>query len=246
MAGSGTGTVVTTPTSDTDITYTGTNIIKAALRCLGVVAPGETPEPSEITDALEALNMILKQWQGPPSYFLQGLKVWANERASLTLTAANSFTFHSAGGADLAIDPPEEILFAYRRNTDNIDSTLSKMLLSEYEAISNKSAVGTPTKYYYEKELTQGVFFLNYVPADITDTIEITYRRPLEKFSAGSDSFDLPQHWFRAVKWNLALEVGGEYGKDISQVLPLAKESLTIAQSFYPETSVDYFQPGLD
>jgi hypothetical protein len=55
------------------------DICYASLRVVGALASGETPEASELTEAIQALNMMVKSWQG------SGLEVWAAKRATLFL-----------------------------------------------------------------------------------------------------------------------------------------------------------------
>lgn len=73
----------------TDFNVTRNDIINGALRALRLVSSGETAEPQEITDASEALNMLVKQWQGKAD-FAPGLKVWTRTRGVVFLEKGKS------------------------------------------------------------------------------------------------------------------------------------------------------------
>jgi len=62
-----------------DFNPTALQIIKGALRAIRAIDPGKTPSNDEISDAMEALNMLLKQEQA------RGLQLWVKTEATLFL-----------------------------------------------------------------------------------------------------------------------------------------------------------------
>jgi len=230
--------------SDYDFSVSSNEIVKAALRTIGVMKAGDVPDEAIMANGREALNMMVKQWMAPANFKAPGLKMWVRNRATLTLTAKAEFIFKDSGG-DLDIDPPVAIISASRRNSDNKDSLMTPMLLGEYEAIGDKTAEGSPTKYYYENQLDGGHFYLNHVPNDLTDTIRIVYLQPIKDVDAGTDAVDFSQEWFRALKYNLAVDLALENDKPITDgLMLLAADSLAQAQTFNPEEASIYFEPG--
>lgn len=80
------------PTSgSTNYSRTARQIIRAALRALGVTTSGEVPTAAEEQDALEAFEMMVKTFQA------QGYHLWTLQEATLFLTA--STTEYSLTGA---------------------------------------------------------------------------------------------------------------------------------------------------
>lgn len=142
---------------------------------------------------------------------------------------------------------PISIISATLRSSSNIDSPMEPMLVTDYEAISNKTADGTPYFYYYEAQLANGVIYLDIEPSDVTSRIKLVYLSAIEDFDAAADTPDYPQEWFRALSAQLAIDLCPSYKIVVSQELKLIRdESLAIAQNANPETSNLYFQPGLD
>ncbi len=63
----------------TDFKLNRNQIITAALRKINVIASGETPSAADITDAAEALNLMLKSWQ------TKGFGMWLSQPFTLFL-----------------------------------------------------------------------------------------------------------------------------------------------------------------
>jgi len=62
-----------------DYTRTEQQIIRAAMRKIGVLATGETPSSDDYEVCSEALNLLLKAWQN------QGIGIWLNQECTLYL-----------------------------------------------------------------------------------------------------------------------------------------------------------------
>jgi hypothetical protein len=308
-----------------DFSVNRDEIIKAALRAARIIGKDQTPDSTHITTGAEALNMIVKQWQGKAD-FAPGLKVWSRKVAYLFLqqgehqydlgpsgdhwtgtyystttdaaeatsqtvisvtsttnmTASDNIgivlddgTIHwstissisagdtvtiATGLASAAASGnrvfwytskarrPLEILTAVLRDTSNIDSPMYPFSLEAFEGLQDKTADGTPQYYHYEAMLTNGRISLDVEPDDVTKVVRVVFLGALEDFDAVADTPDYPQEWYRALKFQLAMDLWGEYKEgDPPGWLKLQRdESLSIAQNTNPETSDVYFQPDLD
>jgi hypothetical protein len=69
-----------TTSNSTDFNATRNDIIRGALRIILVTTAGETPGPSEMDDASEALNMMIKAWAA------NGIHLWTLTNATLFCT----------------------------------------------------------------------------------------------------------------------------------------------------------------
>jgi hypothetical protein len=68
-----------------DFSVSRNDIIKASLRVLGKLHPGEVPSAEEINDASQALNMMVKAWQN------RGIGLWLNQNTTLALAYATQY-----------------------------------------------------------------------------------------------------------------------------------------------------------
>lgn len=140
---------------------------------------------------------------------------------------------------------PLTILTAVRRDSDGNDTPIYPMSLEEYEALPVKTTETTPTRYYYEAALTNGNLFLDAESVDCSNVIRMVYLSPIEDFDASTNDADYPQEWFRALCWQLTIELAPGYGTQVTQEMKLLRdESLSIARNTNPETSEVYFQPN--
>jgi len=313
-----------TTSNSVDFSVGRDEIIKAALRAARILGKDQTPDSSHITTGAEALNMIVKQWQGTAD-FAPGLKVWSRKTAylflqdsqsqyslgpsgdkwataystttlaadktasgtSVTLTTAigsNSdnigivldsgligWTTISSGGGTTSLTlstntlgaassgarvftytttarRPLEILTAVLRDTNTNDLPLYKMSLEASEGRHDKTADGDPQFYLYEPFLTNGKITFDVEPEDVTKVVRIIFLGALEDFDAVADTPDYPQEWFRALKFQLAIDLWSEYkdGDPPASLYKSRDESLGIAQNTNPNTTDIYFQPGLE
>lgn len=222
-------------------------IVKGALRACGALATGQSLDSGEQDDAVQALNMVVKQLQGPPSYLLKGMQPWRRERGSITLGAKALYELKSSGG-DLDISVPIKILSARIKDEDNNETPLASLTLDEYEAITNKSETNPPAGFYYERKLSVGNLRLNCIPEDIVnDTLEITYLDQIAAFETVRTTTDFPAEYYRVLKFALAVDIAPEYGvQNIGGLKVLRDEAIATANTFHTDETFYYFQPEVD
>lgn len=142
---------------------------------------------------------------------------------------------------------PLEILTALVRDTDDQDYPIYEMDVYEYESIADKESEGTPSKQYYEAQLTNGVLYLNRTPDDVTKVIRLVYLSPLEDLDATTDDIDCPQIWFKPIQAQLSIDLCPTFNRPITDALKLMRdEAMMIAKNADPEATTISFQPGLD
>ena len=222
-------------------------VVEDALQNIGVLGIGSTLKAEDSELAIRKLNMLVKQWVGQAD-FAPGLKMWTRKRAYLTLVAATS-AYEVPGDAALDEDGvtdmrrPFEIVSASLRDTDGKDQPIDHtMTVQEYEQIGEKSATGTPARFYFEPRRTTSRIFLDCVPDDVTKTIRLVYLSYIEDLTDLSEDVDLPAEWFRPASAQLSIDLCSAYGKPVSPELKMMRdESLAIARNAYPEKSTAGF-----
>lgn len=161
-------------------------------------------------------------------------------------TIANSFVYDYTS---LQIQPLE-ILFGRLVDSSNTTIPLTRLTLGTYESLptaidSNTSS--DPLAYYYERQLGNGMLYLNTFPADLSKYLDFVFLSPIQDFNEPTDNPDYPQNWYLALASGLAVISGPTFSRPVSQDLKdIAMMSLKIAQNQDPETSQMYFQPEGD
>lgn len=201
---------------------TALDLIKSSLRLIGVLASGETPTAAESADALVILNNMIE------SFSNEGLMIYETSRDEHTLTAAqNPHTIGSSGG-NITADRPLEIYRASIITTDSdveypIDVFKSER---EWQEVSDKTIESTiPYYLWYEREFPLGKTWLYPVPSE-SGTLVLYTPKALSTLAGSATEISLPLGYERMLRYNLALDLGPEYGKSVPQsVIDIAKES---------------------
>jgi hypothetical protein len=210
------------------VTATQTNeaICRAALRKIGVVAVDETPTADEIELARVNLERMLKSWQN------RGYMLWTVTSATVNLTTALSYSLTPAR--------PVEIQNVNFRRA-GIDLPMIELNRQEYDRLPNKSAKGTPTQWYYDRQKEAGTLYIwPSLAVAAGETLEITYVREVADVVL-DQPVDVPSEWWDAVVYGLAARLGDDFGiVNLTNVINLAVATLQNALASDREGSV-YF-----
>jgi len=220
----------------TDFSVTRDDIIKRALRLIGVIAQGETPTTDQVSEAAVALNSLIKAWQA------DGMPLWAIKQRTVTLIADTaSYT--------LSTPKPLKVIQAWNHDTvSSVDIPMRIITKQEYNILGNKESSGNPIQCYYDPRRDNGVLYLFPVPSSAQvgiNSISLVYQAPFEDFDASTDTPDFPQEWYDAITYGLATRLAPEYGIPSVDRRTLWQEMNTIKQealNFGLEEGSLYFQ----
>jgi hypothetical protein len=217
-------------------------LIAGALRMVGAVAQGQSPTATQISEAAEALNMMVKAWE------VDGMPLWGLTEYAVTLTASTN-KYPIGIGKTINIPKPLKVIQAWTRETaSGVDVPMRIVSKQEYNMLGNKTSSGTPIQIYYNPQLAFGDLYTFPTPdATVASAykIHIVYQRPFEDFVATGDNPDFPQEWLDALKYGLAARLAPEYGVPLDQRNILnkeAKERKDEALSFGTEEGSLFFQ----
>ena len=196
----------------TTYSVTRDQIITAALRKLQVTELGTTPDADTVTNAAQALNIMIKAWQ------TQGIKLWTVSEYTLPLVAAQRTYTISPSGSNLTADKPLKVIQAWLRNTSvtpNIDTPLQILSRQEYNILGSKDSSGMINSVWYEPGATVGTLttYLNPDSTTATNyTLHFIGQKPITDISLSTDVPDFPNEWMQSLVWGLADELAIEYG----------------------------------
>ena len=229
------------------ISFTATQIILSSLRVINDAASGQSRPSSEMAEALQALNMMVKNWMQSPTIFHPGERPWARSRKSHTLVDdGKDITVCSSGCNITTTDTPLGVIACNRKTTDNVVIPMEEMTLNEFEELTTRDTDAPANRYYYERGLSSGILYLDYnVPSDVTDTLEVTFKVPVVEFSSLTSTPDWTEEFYEALKFNLAVRLAPEYGEVASQdVKELATLTLASAELSDQTTERIKFAPN--
>lgn len=226
----------------TTLQLTRDQLIEAALRKLGVLAKGQTPDTEDYTNGAQALNALFAELRGV------GMPMWTRKTYSFSPTAAVS-TYNIGVSQTLNTPYPLDLMQAYRtESTTNVDM----MIMTDYDfnRLSTSSS-GMPVHVTYQAKVNLGVLKLWPTPDSgaAASTITLVYHRPLEYFTASADTMDVPEDWYLAVIYKLAVLLAPEWGVPLEDRQSLGKEAdkfVDTAKNNTQDVVSIYFQPNRD
>ena len=194
------------------------SICTAALRKLGSLSLGETPEEAVLDDCLPALNAMLESWS------LEALNAYYWKQETHTLDGSQTYTIGSGG--DIDTTRPTSIVSAYVTYQGQYDWPVEVIRDRErFDSIVDKSIIGQPYALYYQPSLPLGVISL-WLVGNADYVLTITSQTQLESFSTLDATVELPPGYERAFIYNLAIEIAPEEEQDPSAaVVKVAIES---------------------
>lgn len=239
-----------TTSATTNYNATRDQIITRALRIAGAIGQGETPNAVMISEASQALNDLVKEYE------TDGLQLWCITTYTLTPVAGTK-DYNVGIGQAVAQEAPKKIIQAWVRNTaSDYDSPVRLLSRADYNMLGNKESPGTTNQMMYDPPRAiqaggeqYGTVTLFPVP-DATmvaaATVMFVGVKSLDDFDASTDTLDFPTHWINTLVWGLADQLAYEYGVGLSERAMITKKAQTHkinAMSYDTEEGSIYLQP---
>ena len=167
-----------------------------------------------------------------------------------TITLTSPLTNNVLSGATVyvyqtKITRPEAITSARRRDSSNYDTPLNELARNDYFNLAQKTVIGQPTQFYYDKQLSSGIFYLYQAPNDATNTIKFTFQKMFFDFNTGNDNPDFPIEWAETLAFGLAFRLSYDFSIDKTkseQIKRTYDEMLRNLKGYDREDSI-YFVP---
>jgi hypothetical protein len=209
------------------VAITALDLIKGSLRLCGAIATGEAPSASEASDALLSLNDLLDSWSQ------DGLMVYQTPRESFPLTPSKQTYTMGVGGDFNTARPIKFLKAAVEQSSGSTTNELPIHLItvSEWAQINVKQVLSSlPQRLYPDTGFPFTNINLWPIP-NLANNLIIYSMKPLTSFVTVGDTVVLPPGYSRMIRYNLAVELAPEYGKQLSpEVAAIAMESKNAIQ----------------
>lgn len=219
------------PTSTRDI------IVYGALRLVGAYAAEQSPRTQQTTDAVIALNQMLKTWQVSEFDWLRKFENFD--------VALNTDCYLLPEEPTIAFRPSRVYAMNYV-DVDNREHPLTKISRAEYLAIPDKMQYGRPTVFYYDKQTSQGKLYVWPILNPPAGQFKVDVDRPIEIMTSGIDDFDCPPEWIEVIKYGLAVRLAPEYGLQLPERAQLNAEYSSLRDevlAFNRDVASTFFSP---
>ena len=190
------------------------DLLTGSLRLLGAIATGETPSSQEMSDAMDAANGMLDSWSN------ESLVIPSNTIESFPLTAGVQQYTLGVGGTFNTVRPLKIENVGLKVSTP-VPYELPVKILNDAEwasIILKGTGSNLPTYVYPDNAYPLNNLYLWPVPAAANSLVLYT-QKALTQFATINDTISLPPGYWKALRFNLALELAAEYGKQPSEAI---------------------------
>ena len=179
----------------------------------------------QLKGARRSLNILFQEWAN------RGLHYWEVGNNSLTLVANKAtytmFRSTSDGTSDAtAIYGVDDILEASFRNASNVDTPLTKINRSAYQALSNKTSTGQPTQYFVQRFIDKVTITLYLTPgtSEAGKFINFYYVKRIQDAGAYTNDADVPYRFVPCMIAGLAYYLAIKFAPERIQMLKMLYE----------------------
>lgn len=188
------------------------DLIKKSLVLIGAVSPGENISAQEASDGLSSLNDLLDSWS------TDGLLIPTTTIEEFTLVPGQgSYTIGPSGNFNTV--NPQVIEEARLKDVSGTPIELPIKVLStqEWADVIQKTVTSSqPDSLYFQRSGALSTIYLYPVPS-AANKLVLYSKKTLGSFASANDVISLPPGYQRALRYNLALELAVEYGKQPSE-----------------------------
>tara|TARA_B100000282_G_scaffold284277_1_gene248665 strand:+ start:1200 stop:1871 length:672 start_codon:yes stop_codon:yes gene_type:complete len=190
----------------TSFNITIDEVIEEAYERCGV----RTNAGNDIRSARRSLNLLFSEWGN------RGINLWKVKSKTETLVNG-SITYNTPSDCN-------DVLEAVVTTTGGTQQSLTKVSRSEYIAIPNKSATGTPSQYYVDRQITPTISLYLAPDTSAVTNIFYYYLARIEDVGAYTNTSDMPFRFFPCMVSGLAFYLSQKIAPDRIQALKLLYE----------------------
>jgi hypothetical protein len=199
---------------------------------------------NQLRIARRSLNIMFQEWAN------RGLHYWEVANNNLTLVDGQAVytMFRSTGDGTsdaTAVYGVDDILEASYRNS-NIDTPLTKINRSQYQALSNKTSEGTPTQYFVQRFIDKVTITLYLTPGstEAGNTINYYYVKRIQDVGDYTNATDVPYRFVPCMASGLAFYLAQKFKPQmVQQMKMLYEDELQRALQEDGSSSSTYISP---
>jgi hypothetical protein len=211
----------TSGTTTFDKTFAIDEIIEEAYERIGM----QGVSGNQLRQARRSLNIMFQEWGN------RGLHYWEVANNSITLVAnqAEYTMFRSTGDGTsdaTAVYGVDDVLEAVYRNSSSVDSPLTKINRSTYQALSNKTSTGTPSQYFVQRFIDKVTITLYLTPgsSEAGNTINYYYVKRIQDVGDYTNATDVPYRFVPCMASGLAYYLSQKFKPELTQNMKLLYE----------------------
>ena len=210
----------TSGTATFDKTFAIDEIIEEAYERIGM----QGVSGNQLRAARRSLNIMFQEWGN------RGLHYWevANNNITLVADQAVYTMFRSTGdgtSSTTAVYGVDDVLEVVYRNS-NVDTPLTKIARSAYQALSNKTATGVPSQYFVQRLIDRVTITLYLTPgsSEAGKFINYYYVKRIQDVGDYTNATDVPYRFVPCMCSGLAFYLSQKFKPQMVQQMKLLYE----------------------
>lgn len=222
---------------------TARQIIRSALRKLGAISKGQTVDPTEEADALDALNQLLS------SFSNKSLLIPVTTKVTTALVVGTS-TYNIGTGQTINTTKPDEILTAIYQDTSGsspLDYEIDIVDRDFFQAYTDKSFGGISTRLWFNNNKNSSTASISLYPTpSVAGNIVLYVRQPLTQITNLTANIPMNDMYSLMLTTSLAAILAPEYGLTETQnFASLKQDAITLQREIkrsgfiMPKASID-------
>ena len=179
---------------------------------------------NQLRMARRSLNIMFQEWAN------RGLHYWevANNNITLVADQAVYTMFRSTGDGTsdaTAVYGVDDVLEASFRNS-NVDTPLTKINRSQYQALSNKTSTGVPSQYFVQRFIDKVTITLYLTPGSdqAGKFINYYYVKRIQDVGDYTNATDVPYRFVPCMVSGLAYYLSQKFNPQLVQQMKLLYE----------------------
>ena len=179
----------------------------------------------QLKTARRSLNILFQEWGN------RGLHYWQIANNDITLVDGQAvytmFRSSDDGTSDAtAVFGVDDILEAVYRNSSSVDSPLTKINRSTYQALSNKTSKGQPTQYYVQRFIDKVTITLYLTPgsSEAGNKLNYYYVKRIQDVGDYTNATEVPYRFVPCMVSGLAFYLAQKYAPERVQAMKLYYE----------------------
>ena len=212
--------MATSGTTNFETTFSISDIVEEAYERIGL----RGVSGYQLKGARRSLNILFQEWAN------RGLHYWEVANNSITLVSGQStytmFRSTSDGTSDAtAVYGVDDVLEASYRNS-NVDTPLTKINRSTYQALSNKTSTGQPTQYFVQRLIDRVTITLYLTPgsSEAGKFLNYYYVKRIQDAGDYTNEADVPYRFVPCMTAGLAYYLAIKFAPDRVQMLKMLYE----------------------
>jgi hypothetical protein len=197
---------------------TARQLVEDALRLIGAIAAAEDAEEGELIDGMRTLNQMLEAWT------LRRRNLYVNLTQNVPIPAGTATLSIGPSGGFVGVRPVQiDPASCFYDPAAQLNVPIALVNEAQFLSIPTPNTTSTYAQVvWYSPAMPNGIMSFWPVPT-VPTTMRVVSVAQLTQFATLDQEIDFPPGYYRALRYNLAVDLATEYGTALSTIADVMK-----------------------